>query len=275
MNMMLESNPCHKVFVRNLISLRKTLYFFVWLVFFVSKHTPASAQDDNLRIAVAANLLLPMQEVKLLYEQKYGNSLTLIPGSSGKLTAQILNGAPYDIFLSADMKYPRQISREGHAAAPPEVLVRGRLVFWSKEPVEEPLASWLLNDKVRSLAIAMPELAPYGHRSRDWLSEQKIYDKLLPRLVFGESIGQVNQYINASTVDAALTATSAMHAKELKDKGYWKPLDIYSGDPSRLDHGIVILTNATAGQLSVNEFIEFIKSPVAEKIFLDFGYEIP
>lgn len=275
MNMIFEFNPRRKVCFRSRINLRQVLYFILWLALFVNNYTPASAQADNLRIAVAANLLLPMQEIQRLYEQQHGSTLTLIPGSSGKLTAQILNGAPYDIFLSADMKYPRQISREGHAADPPQVLVRGRLVFWSQEPIEEPLAAWLLSNQLRSLAIASPELAPYGYRARDWLREQKIYDKLPSKLVFGESIGQVNQYIRATTVDAALTAISAMHAKELKDKGYWKPLDIYSGDPSRLDHGIVVLTNASAEQLSVDQFIAFIQSPVAEKVFLDFGYEIP
>ena len=275
MNFMLESNPRDGIFLIGHFNLRPLVCFFLGFIMLAAIVSPTYAQDGNLKIAVAANLLLPMQEVKELYEKNFESTLTLIPGSSGKLTAQILNGAPYDIFLAADVKYTQRIGREGYAAAPSEVLLRGRLAFWSNKQIDEPLSSWLLSKDVRSLAIAQPELAPYGHRATDWLNEKGIYDEVLPKLIFGESIGQVNQYIRSTTVDAAFTAISAMHAEELKDKGHWKPLDIYSGDPSRLDHGIVILGNATADKLTIDQFIEFIKSPVAEKVFLDFGYEIP
>jgi molybdate transport system substrate-binding protein len=237
--------------------------------------SPAKAQDDVIKVAVAANLLIPMEKVKQLYEKKFRSKLILIPGSSGKLTAQILNGAPYDVFLSADMKYPRQIVREGHAQTPPSVLMRGKLVFWSKNKPGGDLKAWITSEDMRSIAIAQPELAPYGQRARDWLSEQGIYEQLLPRIIFGESIGQVNQYIHSATVEAAFTAVSAMHAEQMQEKGYWQVLDIQSGDASSLDHGIVLLTNAVASKLTVNQFLEFIKSPVAEKVFREFGYEFP
>lgn len=275
MNFKIKCNLPFRKFSSILQNLRFGSYFFPFLTILSLFFTPAIAQDDNLRIAVAANLMLPMQEIKTLYESDFGSTLTLIPGSSGKLTAQILNGAPYDIFLAADMKYTRQIRREGHALDPAEVLLRGKLVLWSKEKPSEPLEAWLKKADIQSLGIAQPELAPYGNQAKEWLSEQGIYDTLLPQIVFGESVGQVNQYIRSGTVDVALTAVSAMYAKELKDQGYWYPLDFDSSDPSRLDHGIVLLSNATSDRETIDQFMEFIKSPLAEKVFLDYGYEIP
>jgi molybdate transport system substrate-binding protein len=249
--------------------------FLGWLGLLSGVVLPAYAQDESLKIGVAANLLLPMQKIKQLYEEKFGSTLVLIPGSSGKLTAQILNGAPYDIFLSADMKFPARIQKEGHASTSPQVLLRGRLAFWSKEKPDQPLQEWLRQSEIRSVALAQPELAPYGQRAKDWLQEQGLYDHLLPKVIFGESIGQVNQYIRSGTVEAAFTAISAMHADALRNQGYWQALDIKSGDPSRLDHGMVLLTNATGEQRTIDQFVEFILSPIAEKVFLEFGYETP
>lgn len=268
---------------------RKCFYspFLKWQQLFVSIalllvlmaglfHHPAHAQGNTIKVAVAANLLLPMQEVKKLYEKKFSSELILIPGSSGKLTAQIINGAPYDIFLAADMKYPQQIFSEGHALSEPEVLVRGQLVFWSKTKPDAPLEKWLAaSDNIKSIALAQPELAPYGQRAKDWLNEKGVYEELLSKVIFGESIGQVNQYIRSGTVEVAFTAISAMQAEEIKDIGYWKVLNITSGDPSQLDHGLVLLENAVTDEYTLNQFLEFIKSPIADKVFQDFGYEAP
>jgi molybdate transport system substrate-binding protein len=217
-----------------------------------------------------------MQQVRQLFEENTEYTLSLIPGSSGKLSAQILNGAPYDVFLAADMKYPRRIFTEGHGAKEPEVLVRGRLVFWSTRKLQEgELEDFLNSDRVKSLAIAQPELAPYGRRARYWMQQEAIYEAILPKVIYGESIGQVNQYIRASTVDAAFTAISAMHAEEMKDIGYWLPLSIEGGEASELDHGLILLTNATADERTVNTFLEYMRSPTVEQVFRDFGYELP
>lgn len=237
---------------------------------------PAKAQDDALTIAVAANLLPPMQKIEKLFEKTYPASLTVISASSGKLTAQILNGAPYDIFIAADMQYPEKVYKEGHAQNKPDVLVQGKLVFWSKKKEEkDKIIGLLKNSSTKSIAIAQPELAPYGQRARDWLEENQLYQTLSDKIVFGENIGQVNQYIKSGTVDAAFTAISAMHAPELEKMGYWYPLEISQGDPNSLNHGIVLLTNAESDPKTINLFLEFINSPVVDKVFLEFGYEIP
>lgn len=237
----------------------------------------AKAQHNDLKIAVAANLLPPMQKIEQLFEEKYPASLTIISASSGKLTSQILNGAPYDIFIAADMHYPEKVYQEGHAQNKPDALVRGKLVFWSKTKLkkEDKITDLLKSNSIKSVAIAQPELAPYGKRAQDWLEENQLDQAISGKIIFGENVGQVNQYIRSGTVEAAFTAISAMHAPELQNTGYWYPLDIRQGDPASLNHGMVLLTNAESDPKAINQFLEFINSPLADDVFLEFGYDIP
>lgn len=237
----------------------------------------AQAQGNEVKVAVAASLLPPMQKIKQLFEENYPvASLTLLSGSSGKLTAQILNGAPYDVFISADRRYPEQVYREGHAQREAEVLLLGKLVLWSKTKIEENrMAALLQNKSVKTIALAQPELAPYGQRAKDWLEENRLYQKLSGKLVFGENVGQVNQYILSGTVEAAFTAVSAQYAPELKDKGYWYPLEVRQGNQESLGHSLVLLTNAGSDPRAIDQFLEFIQSPVAGEVFREFGYDLP
>lgn len=244
--------------------------------FFLSLALSVRAQNKDVKIAVAANLLPPMQKIEQLFEKKYMGNMTLISASSGKLTAQILNGAPYDIFIAADMQHPQKVYEEGHAQNKPNVLVQGKLIFWSKKKVmKNDIKKMLQSPDVKSIAIAQPELAPYGQRAKDWLEENQLFSSVKDKIVFGENVGQVNQYVRSGTVDAAFTAISAMYAPELQDTGYWMPLQIRQGDAGSLSHGIILLTNAESDPKTINLFLEFINSPVADKVFLEFGYEIP
>jgi len=226
--------------------------------------------QGEIKIAVASSLLPPMQQVKQLYELSFNSKLILIPGSSGKLTAQITNGAPYDVYLSADMKYLHKIQKLGFAANSPEVLLHGSLVLWVRDKATLEPKNWLAQNLVKSIAIAQPELAPYGLLAQQYLKAEQAYEMLKRKMVFGESIGQVNQYIRSGAVDAAFTAASAMHSDQLKDVGYWKVLDIH--DLPELEHGMVLTTNATADRITIDQFVEFIKSPVAASVFKNFGF---
>lgn len=254
-----------------------TILTIILSLFYIHVLLPAHAQeDDALTIAVAANLLPPMQRIEKLFEEKYPARITTISASSGKLTAQILNGAPFDIFIAADMQHPEKIYREGHAQNKPDVLVRGKLVFWSRKKIEkDKVTDFLKNSSIKSVALAQPELAPYGEKAKDWLEEHQLYQSVSDKIIFGENVGQVNQYIKSGAVDAAFTAISAMYAPELEKTGYWYPLEVSQGNPNSLDHGIVLLTNAESDPKAINLFLEFITSPVADDVFLEFGYETP
>lgn len=154
--------------------------------------------------------------------------------------------------------------------------MRGRLVFWSKAQTSaDRLATLLTRPAIRTVALAQPELAPYGQHAKDWLEAQQLYDRLSDKLVFGESINQVNQYIKSGAVEAAFTAISAMHAPALKNTGCWLPLDVTTGDVPRLDHGLVVLNRGKSPDKTVDLFLEFLNSPTAHRIFASFGYQQP
>jgi molybdate transport system substrate-binding protein len=227
------------------------------------------AQDENMNIAIAANLLPAMSQIEALYEEKFQSSVTLIVASSGKLTAQIINGAPYDVFISADMKYPEKIYNAGNAQQPPEVLIQGKLSFWYKESNLQSIEDGIR--RAQTIAIAQPELAPYGYQTQQWLQARGWWEQVQPKLVYAENVGQVNQYIATGAVDAAFTANSAQYAEAIGTKGKWKIVP----DAALLPHGMVLLRNSEAPEFTVNQFLEFITSPIAQKVFQDFGYELP
>lgn len=232
--------------------------------------------SQSINVAVAANLLFPLKKIEQLYEAQYQEKINLISASSGVITAQINNGAPYHLFLSADMKYPQTLYEHGKTLTEPKVLVNGRLVFWSKEEVKEnQLVQLLCSDEIKSVAIAKPALAPYGKAAENWLQKEKILDALKDKLVYGENVGQVNRYIYSGSVEAAFTAVSAMFADDLKDKGHWIMLGTEEGDAALLAHGWVILKEASHEMDDVNQFIEFLNTPQAKAVFQEFGYIIP
>lgn len=245
--------------------------FIIWSAF------GGYAQPSQpINVAVAANLLFPMQKIEQLFENRYQEKINLISASSGVLTAQISNGAPYHLFLSANMKYLQNLYENGKTLTEPGILVHGRLVFWSKQKVVEGLlVQYLKNDPVKSIAIAQPALAPYGQAVKNWLQQEGVFDAIENKLVYGENVGQVNRYIYSGSVEAAFTAVSAMFAEDLKDKGHWLLLGDSEEETALLAHGWVILKEASNEMDNVREFAEFLSSPQARAVFQEFGYIIP
>ena len=247
------------------------------IVFLISSAIVVYAQPiQPINIAVAANLLFPMQKIEQLFEAQYPEKINLISASSGVLTAQISNGAPYHLFLSADMKYIQTLTKNGKTLTEPQVLVHGRLAFWSRQKVtEDQLVQYLKNSPIKSVAIAQPALAPYGQAARNWLQKEELFKGIENKLVYGENVGQVNRYIYSGAVDVAFTAVSALFSEELKDKGHWLLLSAEKEDTELLAHGWVILKGASKEMENVRQFEEFLLSPQAQAVFQEFGYMIP
>ena len=217
-----------------------------------------------------------MQKIEQLYEAKYNQQIHLISASSGVLTAQINNGAPFHLFFSADMKYPRLLAESGKALTQPQILVHGRLAAWSPQKVTETqLIQVLKSDQAKAVAIAHPNLAPYGQAAKNWLEIKGIFNTTKSKLVYGENVGQVNRYIYSGAVDVAFTAISAMFSEELKDKGYWLVLGPEKEDTALLAHGWVMLKPASAEMNKVKQFVAFLNTPAAKTVFQDFGYILP
>lgn len=241
------------------------------LIFPAAEYPESEVTPSEITIAVAANMQHPFDTLREAFRKDTGIKIKTIVAASGQLTAQIRNGAPFDIFLSADSKYPAALQSSGHAATSPKTYALGKLALWSRSFVDSLPALGQLNGQIiRTLGIANPDLAPYGFAAIKALKNNDIYSQFAPRLVYAQSIAQLNQYIALGTIDAAITAASAREIPQLADRqGYW--LEIPANSYPAIHQDVVILTNNPA----VDKFYQFLFSPAAQQILLDYGYLLP
>jgi len=232
----------------------------------------AYAQD--VTVAVATNLQPLMGELTSAFEKDSSSTVKVIVGSSGKLTTQIENGAPFDVFLSADMKYPEALYKEGLTAGAPKVYAYGVLVLWSMKELDFTQGLDILKDNgIRKIAIANPQLAPYGREAVNAFKQENVYQDISKKLVYGESISQTNDFIASRAADVGITAKSTVLNPALKEKGYWAEMP--SGSYNRIAQGAVILKRGEqVHPQSSREFYDFIFSSAAQDIFKQYGYLI-
>jgi len=178
-------------------ALKWVMVLFLALVQLQCKVEP----EPKITIATAANMQFAMEELITAFTDKTGIPCTMVVSSSGKLTAQIIAGAPYDIFVAADMKYPQEIYEKGLAQRPPKIYAYGTLVLWSLLDEVIPSLPILEENIINHIAIANPKTAPYGKAAKMILEEKGIYNTLEEKLVFGESIAQTNQFILSKAVE--------------------------------------------------------------------------
>lgn len=236
---------------------------------------PAPDPSTTITVATAANVQFAMKELIEIFEKDRKVEVKSVISSSGKLTAQIMEGAPYDVFVSADMKYPKTLLKQGAAQGEVKVYAYGILVAWSLNPLrltETP--EYLLAGQIHKIAIANPRIAPYGKQSLNYLNTYGVYEQVKPKLVYGESIAQTNQYIMTKAVDVGLTAKSVVLSPGLKGKGYWVELPDSSYNP--IQQGVVITKNGQEHhpEQSLN-FYTFLFSEEARQIFRKYGYKLP
>lgn len=230
-------------------------------------------QEERLTIAVSANMQYAMEELIDRFESQKKISCELIVGSSGKLTAQIMEGAPFHLFFSADMKYPMEIYNKGLAEGPPQVYAHGYVIFWSLNEEIELTREGLLDEGVRHIAMANPETAPYGRAAYDVLTGMGIYKEMVPKLVFGESVSQTNQFILSGSAEVGLTARSVVSSSVAEGKGHWQEADPGLYQP--IEQGFVHLKKRNREQENwAVEFERFLGSQAAMDILHKFGYGI-
>ena len=229
-------------------------------------------RSDKLTIAVSANMQYAMEELTQEFTDSTGVPCELVIASSGKLTAQIIEGAPFDLFLSADMKYPETIFSKGLAFGEPEVYAYGHLVFWSLAAEQDFTESGLLSGEVRHIAVANPTTAPYGAAAFELLKAMGIFHQVQQKLVYGESIAQTNQFILSGTAEVGITARSVVSSPAAQGRGYWTEADSSLYQP--IAQGLVILKNDPERLDRALAFNAFLRSPAANKILHKFGYGI-
>jgi molybdate transport system substrate-binding protein len=205
------------------------------------------AEQATVRVAAAADLKFALDEVVDLVETEHpGIAVAPVYGSSGTFLQQIENGAPFDLYLSADLGYPRALVESGMAAEDdlfPYAV--GRLVLWVPDgsPVDPEDGLRILTDpRVRRVSIANPEHAPYGEAAVAAMRAEGVYDEVRPRLVLGENVAQAAEFVQSGNADAGIVALSLALADPVRDEGRWQelPLELYP----RLDQGGVVLAGA-------------------------------
>ncbi|HLD69727.1 MAG TPA: molybdate ABC transporter substrate-binding protein, partial [Candidatus Omnitrophota bacterium] len=212
---------------------------FIGLIFLLIVFLPAAALAQEITVAAAANVQYPLGELKAEFEKNTDIKLKTIIGSSGKLTAQIENGAPFDIFISADMEYPETLHKEGLTYRPPRIYAYGVLVLWTLKDLDLSKGMEVLTDPaVKKVALANPKTAPYGRQAVNAMKHYKLYEETQPKLVYGESIAQVNQFITTQALDLGFSAKSVVLAPNLKEKGKWVEVDASAYSP--IAQGVVI-----------------------------------
>ena len=245
-----------------------------YLICFLSL-LPIGTFADTLHIAVAANVQFAFEELAATFTRDTGITLTSSIGSSGKLTAQIQASAPFDVFLSADMDYPTALYKRGLAGGPPVVYAYGTLVLWSLGDMDLSTGLDALNDsRIKRIALPNPKLAPYGREALHALAYYKLDAAVQPKLVMGENIAQVNQYISSRSADIGFTAKSVVLSPRLHNQGQW--IDVPAAAYTPIAQGVVMLifgqrNHAQAAQ----RFMEFLHSPNARAILQRYGYGLP
>ncbi len=230
--------------------------------------TPIFAQ--NLKVAVAANLQSVIKVLGQDFKQKTGITIEPIVGSSGNLTAQIRNGAPYDVFLSADMGFPEALFKEGFSAKKSVVYAQGSLIICSNQNIG--FENWerlLMTARIKKIAIANPAIAPYGKAAEETLKDKGILSDIKSKIVYGESISQVNTYITTGIVEVGFTTQALVKDPANKTALYWKIIDPKTYAP--IEQGMVLLKHANDNR-DAEKFYQYILGPAAKAIFEEYGY---
>ena len=225
-----------------------------------------------VRVAVASNFLAPLERIAEAYVAQGGSALRISAGATGQHYAQIINGAPYDIFLAADQVRPERLVAEGYARSGSRFTYAvGRLVLWAGPDATLPPGGFagLAVHPLRRLAIANPELAPYGSAARQALQATGQWSALSGEVIQAQNVGQAFQYLATANVSHALVAASYTHLDN-RPEGAWLPVDPDLHDPIRQD--AVILEQAPNPD-GAERFMEFLRGPVTGEILARFGYQ--
>jgi molybdate transport system substrate-binding protein len=231
-----------------------------------------SSFAQSLKVAVAANMQGVIKVLQKDFAKKTGIEIEPIVGSSGNLSAQIKNGAPFDVFLSADMGFPEALFKEGFGAKEPTVYAYGDLIICSTQNIG--FNNWerlLLTERIKKIAIANPTIAPYGKAAEESLQLKGVLGDIKSKIVSGESIAQVNTYITTGVVDVGFTTRALIKDAEGKTTLYWKEIDPKSYTP--IKQGMIIIKQSKE-MANAEKFYQYMLSPEVKVILKEYGYGV-
>ncbi|WP_245756494.1 molybdate ABC transporter substrate-binding protein [Amphritea atlantica] len=234
----------------------------------------AVARAETVQVATAANFTAPMKEIAAEFEQQTGHRVVLTFASSGKFFAQIQNGAPFDLFLSADASKPQKLEEQGWSVPGSRfTYAQGSLILWSSQAgfVADDSPDILRSDSVKHLSLANPKLAPYGAAAVETLQKLGLFERLAGKLVQGENIAQAYQYVFSGNAQIGFVALSQVmkEGKLSAGSGWVVPADLYA--PIRQD---AVLLNRGKDNIAAIALLDFLKSAPAAAIIRAYGYKL-
>lgn len=233
----------------------------------ISCHTE---HKNKLVIATSSNMQFAMEELMEAFTSETSIPCAIILNSSGKLTAQINEGAPFDIFFSADLKFAAELFDSGLTTSSPKIYAYGSLVLWSWSDGITPSIELLATDRIKRIAIANPKTAPYGQASMSFLKNHKLLEEINDKIVFGESISQTNQFVISKAAEIGITAKSVVMAPALKNRGKW--IDLGKEDYDPIPQSVIIIKREGGNLSWAEEFERFVFSNKGKNILEGYGY---
>src|SRR5580693_7115871 len=234
------------------------------------------ARAQQVRVAAAADLKYAMQDLAAQFEKQTGTKVDVTYGSSGNFFSQLQNGAPFDLFFSADIDYPRKLEAAGFAE--PGTIYEyavGRIAIWTPADakVDVTRLGWktLLDPSVQKISIANPEHAPYGRAAVAALEKAGIYEQVKAKLVYGENISQAAQFVQSGNAQAGIVAMSLAVSPGMKDGKRWEiPADMHPAIEQA-----AILLKSSKNKTNASAFLEFVKSEAGRATLAKYGFTLP
>jgi molybdate transport system substrate-binding protein len=230
---------------------------------------------QEITVAAAADLQSAMQEVAARFQKDTGKDIKLIYGSSGNFFQQIQNGAPFDMFFSANLDYPRKL--EAAKLTEPGSFyqyARGKIVIWVPNESKldlTPGIQALLSPSIKKIAVANPQHAPYGQAAVTAMQKEHVYDQLKDKLVLGENISQAASFVVSGSADVGVVAMSLALSPNMKDKGRYVLIPVDEYPP--IEQACVILSSSK-NKPDANQFLSFIKTAAIRDVFRAYGFEV-
>jgi molybdate transport system substrate-binding protein len=231
---------------------------------------------EDIRVAAAADLQFAMQDIAAQFQKQTGKSVEVIYGSSGNFFQQLQNGAPFDIFFSANLDYAKKLEAAG-LTEPGSYYqyAKGKIVIWVPKESKLKLSSGLealLDPSVKKVAVANPEHAPYGQAAVAAMQKEGVYDKVKTKLVLGENISQTASFVISGSADVGIVALSLALSPNMKDKGRY--FEIPTGEYPPMEQACVILSSSKNKE-AARQFLGFIKTPPMGELLEKYGFDVP
>ena len=229
----------------------------------------------QITVATAANMRYAMEDLRMDFTRMNGTEVKAVYGSSGKLVTQIKNGAPFDIFVSADVGYADSAAKWGYAASKPRIYAYGKLALWTMKNFDLKRGLGVLADSgIGKIAIGDPKVTVYGPASIEAMKKAGVYDKVKTQFVFADNIGQVAEFIVTQSADIGLTAVSIAMSEQMRGKGTWVTVDSALYPPIG-QAAILLKYGEDNNPASAGAFYEYLYSEKARAILKRYGYSVP